>query len=56
MICDFLTRFIFRLKKKSDFDSDGTVECALEVLQESLGSDVRANDLEVIYVTKVGTY
>ncbi|CAJ0944517.1 unnamed protein product, partial [Mesorhabditis belari] len=41
-----------KLKKKSDFDKDGTIQCALEVLQESLGNDVRASDLELIYVTK----
>lgn len=41
-----------KLKKKSDFDQDGTIQAALEVLQESLGNDVRAADLELIYVSK----
>ncbi|CAJ0587161.1 unnamed protein product, partial [Mesorhabditis spiculigera] len=41
-----------RMKKQSDYDHNGAIQCALETLQESLGNDVRASDIEVIYVTK----
>ncbi|CAI5450353.1 unnamed protein product [Caenorhabditis angaria] len=41
-----------KIKKKSDLSSSEAIELAIEALQNSLGIDVRAKDLEVVVVSK----
>ncbi|VDK80637.1 unnamed protein product [Litomosoides sigmodontis] len=41
-----------KLKKKTDYDYEGTVQLALECLQSSLGVDLKASEVEVAVVTK----
>nr|AXS78283.1 proteasome subunit alpha type-6 [Anisakis simplex] len=45
-----------KLKKKTDFDYNGTVQLALECLQSSLGIDLKAPEVEVAVVTKDNHY
>ncbi|EGT58910.1 hypothetical protein CAEBREN_11319 [Caenorhabditis brenneri] len=46
------TCFEKKIKKKEQWESTHPVKIAIEALQTSLGIDVRANDIEVVAVTK----
>uniref|UniRef100_A0A915E2D8 Proteasome subunit alpha type n=1 Tax=Ditylenchus dipsaci TaxID=166011 RepID=A0A915E2D8_9BILA len=40
-----------KLKKRTDYNEKETVELALECLQQALGNDIKAADVEVVQVT-----
>jgi 20S proteasome subunit alpha 1 len=41
-----------KLKKKTDYTENETIELALEALQNALGSDMKASEVEVVVVSK----
>lgn len=41
-----------KFKKKTQFTSNEAIDLALEALQQALGMDIRAGEVEVIYVDR----
>ncbi|KAI1724060.1 proteasome subunit domain-containing protein [Ditylenchus destructor] len=41
-----------KFKKRSDYNESETIELALECLQQSLGNDIKASDVEVLKVSE----
>jgi 20S proteasome subunit alpha 1 len=44
-----------KLKKRTDYNEKETIELALECLQQALGNDIKAADVEVVKVSKDDT-
>jgi len=44
-----------KLKKKTDFSYDESVQLALEALQSSLGNDLKSHEVEVVTINKTET-
>jgi 20S proteasome subunit alpha 1 len=40
-----------KLKKKTDFNEEETVQLAIEALQSALGNDIKASEVELVIVT-----